>query len=808
MGRYANRFEAGGSVAVGSTFTAAAGGGNTKFAVAANGQILNRVDYPALSAYYGGQTLFDTLNITDTLTGTTQQDSLFTPYNDSRGQDHGGGQVAVKFSGFHLYMQPVTRYTNTGTKTNTRIWYTPDAGVSWKLTDFEGAFTQAGFVATESAVYICHESGMHRTTDGLNYSYVFNQNRVYHVTEQSGTVIFITGSTGFVTTSTGDFSSFTGYPASGSFAPRSIVNYSGVLYAFAASSTGVRYSTNTGQTWTSPSSGRAQSNGGYHATIANGRLLVFAYGTTVPIYEHSTNPTGTTNTWTLLSQNTRGDAGVYCTSVEYDSDTNNLLVGWQHYLNGNSAQEIYGYIVTGVTGASIPCTGSTSSVVFNSGAFVGGYSYPFFIASGSKKTVYNDWLYKIEALSGTWDVSVRSPNLGNAGNYLGYGMTPFIPATRFELAGFATLGTTNSGNNYIIKGNKSNYAGDYAPLGVCSIYVDISGYYKQLTVTSGSNEYLRANYGTNTGVFSSIGGSQTNMTLSEASGKYIAAWTVTGSTYSGVYYNRYDQTTLKNTSDFTRIANTYGNEDRIVSFAPKDDGIYFMNAQSHNQNSNPVTGVLVPASGSPRIFSWKISGTLPTVNSYPGLYYSHLHNEVLVSYYSPGTVTGVTVSLNQGNPSISTYTLTNETGGVINPVTGSLMVRSQNNYYVFDTSGNIYKGGNRYSLTKYGFGAGLPTSALGRVKTFREISETKIIGILIFDNEYGNISLSRFRATGFSNYAVNRNPRLFQTTDSTYYVFAQGGAESAEASVAGTGFFTVPNIPSPATGEAKYIIAR
>lgn len=804
MGRYTTRFEAGGSNAVGATYTAAAGGGNSKFAVAANGQTLSRADYPALANYYSGQTSLDTLNLNQTITGSLATGTVYTPYNVSRSDVYGGGQVSVEFSGFQLYIQKVNETVDSGTITYNRIWYTQDGGDSWKLTDFKGSFSDGGFVKTSGAVYIVTDSGLYKTTDGLNYNLAYTGN-VRSITEQSGVAIFISGANLISTTATGDFVTITSVVVP-SFNGYGLVEYSGVLYAFQNSATGIRYSTDVGQTWNNPPSGLPGTSYSRNPQVIDGYLVATANAANVPVFVYSTDPTGTVNTWTSASVNTRTDAAPNCVHIVHDSGTNTTLFAIKHLLLGSSTQDIFGYLASGgVTGTVIPCTGTLQTNAFSSGTYSNGTCYPFFIASGDKRAVYNDWLFKVEKTSGTWS-GITSVSMNLSATDPGYGMTPFFPVANFEYSGWAALGTTNSGNSYIIKGNATNNV-EY--MQVCSIYVEQSGYYKQLQSVQSGITYSRAGaLTTNTGVFQSVGFGYNNMKLAEASGNYIAAWTWSGSSYSGVYYKSFSQATNSSTGDFQRILNINDLSDSSwVCCSTKSEGLYFIYTSTVTA-STYSTGVYVPPSGTASRFSWRVSGVLPTVYSAPGIFYSDIDNEVLLSYYSTGTVTGAVASLNGGQINVSTYTLLNATGGVVSPVSGSYMIKSQNQYYVIDVSGNVYKGSNRFNLTKYTQGASIPTSSTGSsYNIYREIAETKIIGPMYINNKYGEFSVTNIRPTGF-NYNRTRSPELIKNTDNSYLIHVPGGFNLFTGVSQGTGFFTVPSIPNPGTGESKYIIAR
>lgn len=802
MGRYVTRFQGGGSNSVGGTFTAAAGGGNSKFAVAANGQALLRVQYPALAAYYSSQTEFDSLNIFGTATGGGGDyyigaANTVTGVSGVRSNAFGGGEQAATFSGFTVYLQNVAVNYNSGVASGYRIWYT-QSGIDWKLIDpFASPFTDASFITTSSAVYLCHSSGLYKTTDGHNYTNVYTTG-VRGLTEQNGIVIFCTGGTGVLTTT--DFSAVTGYNIA-SFTPQSIVNYSGVLYAFQSGSTSVRFSTTTGQTWFTPTSGLIVPSGaGNWARVINNIVLVSTPGTGA-LYQWSTDPTGTSTTWTALATN-KPTAALYGTHFVYDSTDNVLMCGWQHIpLNsGNTSGNIFGYRVTGVTGTAIAYTGILENVVFAPSVVSGRSFYPLIINTGNVKAFYNDALFTYQptgtAWQGNYDITLT-------GTLSGLSSVPFFPVANSFLYGWGAVGTTNSGKRYIIKGNKASGVSEAGYITYLSAYVEESGFFKPLYATSGIVTGTTANFNRTTGITS--GPIQGNsMLLTEASGQYILAWAGNNTFGSNLHYNRYSQSTRTSTGDFITLTGNFlaGTVTGMQVGSTKNDGMYFFTSGIGPTTIN--TGVFIQASGPASTFAYSITGLVTGVSFATAIQFSEITNDVIMSACQSGTVTGMTITFNNGAVvSRNIYTLFNTTGGAVSTLSGTVILKSQGVYYALDISGNIYKGSTPNALTFHTKGA-YPTGFLDRPCRFVEVAETKIVGPILFDNEYGNISTQTLATGGFIY--QNNLPELFYMSSGQYILGVSTTA--LKATTAGTGTFVVPNIPAPATGEAKYIIAR
>lgn len=798
MGRYVTRFQGGGSNVIGATYTAAAGGGNSKLAVAANGQALLRTQYPALAAYYSGQTQFESLNINGTITGIVTTDFIAGARQLSPRSDlHGGGEQAATFSGFTVYLQNTRTVANSGNIDTYRIWYT-QSGIDWKLIEpFASPFTAASFITTSSAVYLCHSSGLYRTTDGLNYTNVYSAaTGVRGLAELNGVVIFSTGGTGVFTTT--NFNSITGYDISG-FNVQSIVNYSGVLYAFEHTTTGVRFSTNTGQTWSTPTSGLVAGAGSWARVINN--ILLVSTSTTGALYQYSTNPTGTTNTWTGLTTN-KPTSSLYGSHFVYDSTDNVLMCAWQHLLiNNTTTGGIFGYRVTGVTGTSIAYTGTFSNLGYFSSLLNNNYFYPCIINTGNVKAFYGDALFTYQPTGLGWQGDY---NINSAGSVSGLLSVPFFPYSESFTNGWGTVGTTNSGKRYIVKGNSSEVNNNHGYIRYLSVYIEESGFFKPLYAVSGTTTGTTANINRSTGIYTSKDGGNNSMLLAESSGQYILAWHSFQQT--GIYYNRYSQSTRTSTGDFIFLSPFAAGVSFVIAGATRSDGIYIFPT---GIEISATTGALIQASGGAKTFNYNTTGLFSgSAGVQPIFQFSDITNEVIMSTHSTGTVTGTIFIFSDGQlNSRNIYTLYNATGGVVSTISGTYVFKSQGNYYAVDISGNIYKGNSPNALTFYGKGAPYPTGATGLTQRFRELGETKIVGPLLFENEYGNIVTQQIRSAN-SSITTAIFPEIFAQSSTRYLLAINGSVTSLNISGAGTGSFVVPNIPVSSTGEAKYIIAR
>jgi len=812
MGRYTTRFQGGGSNAVGATYTAAAGGGNSKFAVAANGQTLNRADYPALSAYYSGQSQFATFNLDSIANNPT---TAAIPFGQAEPTTaiysyYGGGERAATFSGFTIHIQALQNRDNTSQR-NSCIWYTTN-GEDWKLTDLLSppVGLHASFITSSSTIYLCHESGLSTSTNGLNFTGVYTTG-VYGLTELNGTVIFSTGGENVLKTN--DFNTFTDVAIPG-FQVTALANYSGTLYAFSQGTQGVRYSTDTGTTWQTATSGLV-TFAGYGAKVIGGYLIVSSRVIAgEPLYQYSTNPTGTTNTWTTLGVNKPSNYASYVTHYLYDSTHNVLMCGLYHQLQGSSAQGVVAYRVTGITGTSLAFSGSNSDLNFNNSAHSSWNNYPFIFQSGNTRRINIGYLCSYDPLGSGW-LDTNNPYASGRivldGSNSGVRPNPFFRPLAWGDEGWYSLGTTNSGNRYISNFNSNNWGNNDGPVRYFALFVEESGFFKPLKATS-TGQFANINP-TSYEVFSSLAGGKPNLVLNEASGRYLVTWHWTGNAQigneAGVYYNSYLQSTRQSTGNIIRYNTTIQNgwtSQYYCVGGTKSDGIYVIAAIQASSGSTNEYLYINPTGGA-SAGTYVMRGT----SAYPGFFFSDVDNEVIISQWTQTSVTGAITTLSGGTIRTSgVYTLINATGGTLSTITsGSMMVKSDGRYYVFDSSGNIYSGNNPTSLNFVKTSVGSTNLSYSNIPVFHEIGTGLIHGTLGLKVSFGQAD-STFQTRGngsYSAYAIYRAPQYFKFSGNTSYIEVPGYGDPTTFTTQ-SGVFVVPNIVSTTTGESKYIIAR
>lgn len=812
MGRYTTRFQGGGSNAVGATYTAAAGGGNSKFAVAANGQTLNRTDYPALSAYYSGQSQFATFNLDGVANNPT---TVAIPFGQAEPTTaiysyYGGGERAATFSGFTIHIQALQNRDNTSQR-NSCIWYTTN-GEDWKLTDLLSppVGLHASFITSSSTIYLCHESGLSTSTNGLDFTGVYTTG-VYGLTELNGTVIFSTGGENVLKTN--DFNTFTGVNITG-FQVTALANYSGTLYAFSQGTTGVRYSTDTGTTWQTATSGLS-SLAGYGVKVIGGYLIASTRVIAAePLYQYSTNPTGTTNTWTTLGVNKPSNYASYVTHYLYDSTHNVLMCGLYHQLQGSSAQGVVAYRVTGITGTSLAFSGSNTDLNFNNSSHSNWNNYPFIFQSGNTRRINIGYLCSYDPLGSGWldtDNPYASGRIVLDGGNSGIRPNPFFRPLQWGDEGWYSLGTTNSGDRYIANCNSNNFGSLDGPVRYFALYAEESGFFKPLKATS-TGEFANIPHLNNT-VFSSLP-SRPNLVLNEASGRYLVAWQWSGNVQvgneAGAYYNSYLQSTRRSTGNvqkYNTIINLGWQTSLYVVGGTRSDGIYIIGTMAQG-GGNDLDYLYINPTGGTAASTYRVGGA----GCYPQVFFSDVDNEVIISRWTTGTVTGYVTAISGGVIGASgIYTLTNATGGVISSIgSGSAMVKSAGRYYVFDSSGNIYGGASATSLSYIKSSIGTSTlTNFNNYMVFREIGTGLIYGTLGSKVLFGTPENTfQTRTPGsYDNYGKNRAPEYFRFSGNSYYIETPGYGDPTTFTTQ-SGVFLVPNIVSTTTGESKYIIAR
>lgn len=815
MGRYSTRFQGGGSNAVGATYTAAAGGGNSKFAVAANGQSLNRADYPALSAFYSGQSSLATFSLTNIANGVATQGIMFGQSTSTITSQYGGGERAATFSGFTIHIQAIQNRDNTSER-NSCVWYTTN-GEDWKVTDLLSppVGINASFITTSSAVYLCHASGLSRTTNGLNFTGIYTTG-VVGLAELNGTIIFTTGGDNVLRTT--DFSTFTSIPTITGFSTHAIVNYSGVLYAFQNNSTSVIYSTDTGTTWQIATSGLS-SAAGYGAKVIANYLIVSTVDTAGnPVYQYSTNPTGTTNTWTNIGVNkSTAYNNNFITHYLYDSTDDVLVCGLAHQLQGTTSAGKLAVRITGITGSAFTFSGSNSDLNYNNTNNNNLANYPFMYQSGQYRRFHFGYLCSYEPGSGwldsTGNVGYPSGRINLDGNNTAIRPNPFFRPLGWGNDGFYSIGTTNSGSRYTYNGNSNNQGGTYGPMRYFALYVEESGFFKPLKATS-TGYFANINPTSSTNAYPCLPDARNNLVLNEASGNYICAWTWTGNsvvgTEPGVYYNTYNQQTRQSTGNVSK----YNTANYIAWTSPstvvggtKSDGIYVI-GQYYNSAGNGNDIAYIAPNGTVTLLDYQTR----FAGSYGQVFFSDVDNEVIVSRWSTSSVTGDVAIFSGGSLKTSgIYSLINSTGGTLSTITsGSTMVKTEGKYYVFDSSGNLYGGTSPLSLNYIkSITSSTNLNNSSNYMVYRELGTGLIYGTLGLQSTFGIVNGFQTRANNsYLNYNRNRAPEYFRFSGNASYIETPGYGDCTTFTTQGTGVFIVPNIVSTTTGEAKYIIAR
>ena len=806
MGRYANRFEAGGSVGVGSTFTAAAGGGNTKFAVAANGQVLNRTSYPGLASYYSGQSALSrvTNNSFLSATGLAGSGHGYYPITAESGyKNNNNGLVSASGSGFTIFAQPI-RFAETNTAPRgTAIWRTTD-GNDWSLVSiFEppsgnvgsGQYEDIGVLSVNNTIFLCTYNGLLSSIDGINYTNVYSASQITSVASDGVNYILTNGTTSGLRTS--DFVNYTGVGLSGTLTGTFATFYSGNYYVFQSGVTGVRFSADSGQTWTSPTSG-LRIAAGNSAAVLNNNLIVSVSGAGTGLFQYSINPTGTTNTW-AVSPITWPVGGDNRFITHYLFDGTSYVFSVAQASTGNPSSGVFGYVTTGlnVTGfryyAQLP--NSFSGLVDGAGRIPGATT--FAIATGTKKAFNLGCYIQYQPTGTNWSGAVNV-----TATTVGVSAQPFFTTTYQR----ERVGATNSGNRYIHKligPNNNAYS---------SIHVEVSGVYKLLSFASGSG-YSDSN------VYA--GDLINNTYVVESSGVYLTVATRTGgSSNSGIFHNRHSQSTFiaQRQSGFQYTGEI---EKETISgvLGPVNDGVYFL-----SNTSTGISGAYIKANtttvetGFSRFSS--NTGLSFNVRNYQ---FSYVTNSVSIGGFN-GDGTGLFFCEFKNNTVTNVpadrISVFNATGGSIGGtfVSGTQIFSISNGIYAVNISGvsGIYKytnGAFRYFAdytppTSGTFGQVYvqtsPNVILGG--THFSFDTTPLITVLATS---GSAGIGGFQpAPVYINYTNQNNESVYRMSEPLSLEKTPTGSVVRFISPLGATGFVVPDITSTTTGEAKYIIAR
>jgi len=791
MGRYANRFENNGSVSVGTTFTSAAGGINTKFAVLANGQVLSRSQYPGLSQYYSGQTPFTSIqNISSgifTSEGTTPYSSEWTRSQATN------GLVAAETTGCIVYAQDITYSVNGNSPYGTAIWQS-QSGKSWKLARiFDGTFSNVGVQAVNNIIFLCTTGGLYRSTDGIDYTQVYT-GQVTSVASDGTNYVLSTGGTSGLRTS--NFVDYTGISFSG-LSAKFVVFYSGNYYAFQQSFTGVRFSTNSGTTWTSPPTGLSTAFG-TSAAVMGPTLVCSTSGSGAALFQYSTNPTGA-SPWTNSTTIWQTDHGFI---THYLFDGGNYIISLKRTPTGANPTGIFGYSYTGLAATGLrfgidvnQLTGINTSTTSTT---------TFAVATGSVKTFNIGYGCSYQPTGANWSGDTNLQINSTSGII----PNPFFQQSYSKQQG----GTAISGIRYLSK------IGPGTSTSLFSIYVERSGYFNLLEA-SGVQRTISS--------FISSADFNANCVLIATGNLYTWCTLFSGSTPSGYCFATHSNTNyIATATGLTNLMPTFSG-----LIGPASDRIYLMNLRGDGGGSGNGSGfTIVPgATGVTPPFTWALN----TGNTWNSVQFSLVDDTVVVcgmAYSGSTSALGPYLVKLQGGQ-VSTFitglTILNQTGATISPIStvfdsGVNVVSLRNGTYLFGRgSGAMLTGIYKLDTTQRIFTYledYRPTDISMLNRTYLKVSETEAIGDnVISDNFANDIVITNLVPGGAGAGSNTVSTQYFYTdintpsTGSLQYRLTTSGLSNyvkTFTSRIGTTGFIVPTISTTTTGEIKYIVAR
>lgn len=822
MGRYSNRFQAGGSNAVGATYTAAAGGGNSKFAVVANGQVLSRSQYPALASFYGEQSQFAAVDVINSNLGTAiAPTSAEQHYVDNRPSNC---LVAAEGSGFTVFAQPIQNRNqyNNYQASGIAVWYTQD-GNNWKLaTTITGrGQNYFGIKSVNNKIFLLSSSGLYRSDDGLNYSLVYN-GRVSGIASDGTNYILCSGGTGVLRTS--DFQSFTGIDIPqtgviGYYPVNEVVFYSGNYYGFGEGYNGVVFSTDSGATWNIATSGLANGAGLMKsAAVLNGYLIVNTQGP--EFFQYTTNPTGTVNTWTT---STRSGYPEPITHWYYESG--NYIFST---LRGTTNNYAYAYILTGIAHTGIVYSATNDAFDgFNSQYQSVNFST---VVSGTRSFYIGSHAQYIPTganWSGTTTISTPSTS--------GVFPNPFFRPGEAE----QIIGTTNSGNSYIIK--KQNRSSSFTFASYLSAFVEVSGYFKRLQNSASPWAVNFTGFQQNPNVYTRGGA------IIECSGKYMMGYIARANNspvLSGMLYNTYSQSTFTSASTGVLEANVFANpREDDFKFGPASNGLYLINISGHTSYSqNPSTGYFYPVDATTgKVFSFGAiqnglgSGTGSTLFAqYTNYQFSLYDEEVFIAGIGSGSlngfsdVIGITIKngvvtssklLGNGVTLIGGATNLAQTNSEIVRFDSDIYLRSSATIYKHDPNRNVFL--QIYAIPNNTWSTQSESFVTGYTQI--RIDKNTVFGFHLYTDWNNYLNITPLLVSGASVTGAISAPHYFKVPNinGDFYNIQYAPLQSATRSTVslrsrlGATGFVVPNVymsyvsgSTIPSGVSTYIIAR
>lgn len=528
---------------IGSLFTGAAGGANSKLAVEANGQNLSRAEYPELSSFYSSQTSYPFSSSTN-----LGVNNVSLPYAANMGNN--GYLISDQTSSYVVY----TQYIYDNSSYGIAFWSSAN-GNDWKLmTIIMDGSIPLKVKAIGTSVYICTTKGLYRTTDGLTVTKI-RSGGVVDIAYSGSTFILLSsaGNAGFSTT---DFITYTPLtlPGTSHFA----IEYLGTTwYLFRSGSTSVWSSTNNGSTWTV--SGQTLTLAcSYNGTkVLNNILFTFPSQNNQTVFLYNSNPVSNAWSSSATTINTTNQ-GLVCSMI-YDSSTTTYVV-----TTGRTSNNVgeFGWIFTNIANAG----SQLAAAVGNPSGDMECIAYAlnsnkFYLFGGQHQVRRSTWATTPNTFNGA--DSYQNPTFPYSTSYYNSGST-FPDGTRALIKG-----TNSTGNQFT------------------TVCVEISGYFVPLVFDNSSNKYYSFQIGGVTPFAHTII-------------KTSQGWAVLECAGSNLYWGTYSTSYTKVGQSSTGTPNYQSNA--FVIGCP-NDGIYFWDPAA---TSSRTVYFITPTSTNITSFTWTL----------------------------------------------------------------------------------------------------------------------------------------------------------------------------------------------------------